>query len=203
MHSNISTKRIQDIPSLNCNNQLEHFDRFINFPELRVVYKNINSKKTTVHDESCKDISDRVNYKLGVDFKSQNPRVLKQSITYQKFLSVFITCRHIVSNLEFDICVLDIDGPDPLVIFPDYDNVTFKKSGLFKRIGLVNAKFFNTDKYRGRVDKFNSVKAYLIMSKINGEICQESRPLLLRLINGVDELTSEEKATLYLLLNAG
>lgn len=202
VHSDISTQKKTNIPTISCNRKRESFDQFVNFPELKLVYKNINSKKMPIKDEAYIEVSNEVNSSLGIDFKSQNPCILKQSLTYQKFVSVLITCRHIVSNVEFDICVMDINGPKPLVVFPDHDHVTFEKSGLFKRIGLANAKFFNTEKYRNRVDKFNSVKAYLLMAKIGGKIGPESRPLLLRLINGVDDLVSEQKEILYLILNS-
>lgn len=177
---------------------MKHIDE--NAPT-QIVYRKINTDKIDNYDECGLICTNCFSNKLGLN-KAGFPLILQESIYYQIIPCVSIKYKHILTNEEYELSIVNyFDNPE-IVNHSNPEKVKISIKSIFKAIKHFLEKLFKTQNYFKRQDQYKEVILFIYLAKADGVIVEEEKEHLIEVINNINDFTNAQKKTLFGLLNS-
>jgi tellurite resistance protein len=164
------------------------------------VFKRLNAVKTENYDEySLKFATNfETNLKLNKDIF---PAVVKEQMSYQIIPCIEIAYKHIITNEEHHLTIIDIWSNPEVVFQSDAEELKQNIGNATKAVGGFFGKLFKTNNFKTKEDKRNEIILLIYLAKVDGKIEEAEKLFLSDMIGNLNEFTNTEKQLLFDLMN--
>lgn len=164
------------------------------------IYKILNSGKTENYDEYSLKYASTFERELKLN-KDSFPMVVKEQISYQIIPCIEIAYKHIITNEEHTVIIIDIWN-DPEIIFQsDAEQLKHNIGNASKAVGGFFGKLFKTNNFKTKEDRRNEIILLIYLAKADGKIEEQEKIYLSEMIGNLDDFTNNEKQLLFDLMN--
>ncbi|TDD99756.1 TerB family tellurite resistance protein [Flavobacterium cellulosilyticum] len=165
------------------------------------IYKRLNAVKTENYDEYSLKFATNFESDLKLN-KAIFPVVVKEQMSYQIIPCVEITYKHIITNEEHNLTIIDIWSNPEVVFQSDAEELKQNIGNATKAVGGFFGKLFKTNNFKTKEDKRNEIILLIYLAKVDGKIDEAEKLFLSDMIGNLNEFTNTEKHLLFDLMNA-
>jgi tellurite resistance protein len=165
------------------------------------IYKRLNAVKTENYDEYSLKFATNFESDLKLN-KAIFPVVVKEQMSYQIIPCVEITYKHIITNEEHNLTIIDIWSNPEVVFQSDAEELKQNIGNATKAVGGFFGKLFKTNNFKTKEDKRNEIILLIYLAKVDGKIEEAEKLFLSDMIGNLNEFTNTEKHLLFDLMNA-
>ena len=165
------------------------------------IYKKLNAGKTENVDEYSLKYATIFEADLKLS-KDAFPMVVKEQIGYQIIPCVEITYKHIITNEEHKLTIIDIWSNPKIIFQSDAEQLKQNIGNATKAVGGFFGKLFKTNNFKTKEDKRNEIILLIYLAKVDGKIEEAEKLFLSDMIGNLNEFTNTEKQLLFDLMNA-
>ena len=165
------------------------------------IYKRLNAVKTENYDEYSLKFA--ANFESDLKLKKDVfPVVVKEQMSYQIIPCVEIEYKHIITNEEHKITIIDIWSNPEVVFQSDAEQLKQNIGNASKAVGGFFGKLFKTNNFKTKEDKRNEIILLIYLAKTDGKMEEQEKIYLSEMIGHLNEFTNNEKQLLFDLMNA-
>ncbi len=165
------------------------------------IYKRLNAVKTENYDEYSLKFATNFESDLKLN-KDIFPAVVKEQMSYQIIPCIEITYKHIITNEEHKLTIIDIWSNPEVVFQSDAEELKQNIGNATKAVGGFFGKLFKTNNFKTKEDKRNEIILLIYLAKVDGKIEEQEKIFLSDMIGNLNEFTNTEKQLLFDLMNA-
>lgn len=165
------------------------------------IYRKLNVGKTENYDEysSKYALSFESDLKLN---KDAFPMVVKEQVAYQIIPCIEISYKHIITNEDHKITIIDIWNTPTVIFQSDAEQLKQNIGNATKAVGGFFGKLFKTNNFKTKEDKRNEIILLIYLAKADGKMEEQEKIFLSEMIGHLNEFTNTEKQLLFDLMNA-
>ncbi|MGZ9676416.1 TerB family tellurite resistance protein [Flavobacterium sp. GNP001] len=165
------------------------------------IYKKLNDVAIENYDDYSHKFATNFESILKLS-KDSFPMITREQISYQIIPCVEISYKHIITNEDHKISIIDIwDNPE-VIFHSDAEQLKQNIGNASKAVGGFFGKLFKTNTFKTKEDKRNEIILLLHLAKVDGKIEEQEKVLLSEMIGNLNEFTNTEKQLLFDLMNA-
>lgn len=165
------------------------------------IYKKLNNLKTENYDQYSLKFATIFETDLKLN-KDIFPMVVKEQMSYQIIPCIEIAYKHIITNEEHKLTILDIWNNPEVIFQSDAEQLQQNISNATKAVGGFFGKLFKTNNFKTKEDKRNEIVLLIHLAKADGKMEEQEKIFLSEMIGNLNEFTNTEKQLLFDLLNA-
>lgn len=165
------------------------------------IYRRLNAVKTENYDEYSLKFATNFESDLKLN-KDIFPAVVKEQMSYQIIPCIEITYKHIITNEEHKLTIIDIWSNPEVVFQSDAEELKQNIGNATKAVGGFFGKLFKTNNFKTKEDKRNEIILLIYLAKVDGKIEEQEKIFLSDMIGNLNEFTNTEKQLLFDLMNA-
>lgn len=165
------------------------------------IYKRLNAVKTENYDEYSLKFATNFESDLKLN-KDIFPAVVKEQMSYQIIPCIEIAYKHIITNEEHHLTIIDIWSNPEVVFQSDAEELKQNIGNATKAVGGFFGKLFKTNNFKTKEDKRNEIILLIYLAKVDGKIEEAEKLFLSDMIGNLNEFTNTEKHLLFDLMNA-
>jgi tellurite resistance protein len=164
------------------------------------IYKRLNTAKTENYDEYSLKFATNFESDLKLN-KDIFPVVAKEQMSYQIIPCIEITYKHIITNEEHKITIIDVWSNPEVVFQSDAEQLKQNIGNATKAVGGFFGKLFKTNNFKTKEDKRNEIILLVYLAKADGKMEEQEKIFLSEMIGHLNEFTNTEKQFLFDLMN--
>lgn len=165
------------------------------------IYKKLNAGKTENFDEYSLKYAASFENDLKLN-KDAFPMVVRELMTYQIIPCIEITYKHIITNEEHKITIIDVWNNPEIIFQTDDEQLKQNINNATKAVGGFFGKLFKTNNFKTKEDKRNEIILLIHLAKVDGKIEEQEKLFLSETIGNLSEFTNTEKQLLFDLMNS-
>ncbi|HQZ25484.1 MAG TPA: TerB family tellurite resistance protein [Flavobacterium sp.] len=165
------------------------------------IYKRLNAVKTENYDEYSLKFATNFESDLKLN-KTIFPLVVKEQMSYQIIPCVEIAYKHIITNEEHNLTIIDIWSNPEVIFQSDAEELKQNIGNATKAVGGFFGKLFKTNNFKTKEDKRNEIILLIYLAKVDGKMEEQEKIFLSEMIGNLNEFTNTEKQLLFDLMNA-
>jgi len=165
------------------------------------IYKRLNAVKTENYDEYSLKFATNFESDLKLN-KAIFPLVVKEQMSYQIIPCIEITYKHIITNQEHNLTIIDIWSNPEVIFQSNAEELKQNIGNATKAVGGFFGKLFKTNNFKTKEDKRNEIILLIYLAKADGKIEEQEKLFLSEMIGHLNEFTNTEKQLLFDLMNA-
>lgn len=165
------------------------------------IYKRLNAVKTENYDAYSLKFATNFETDLKLN-KDIFPAVVKEQMSYQIIPCIEIAYKHIITNEEHKVTIIDIWSNPEVVFQSDAEELKQNIGNATKAVGGFFGKLFKTNNFKTKEDKRNEIILLIYLAKVDGKMEEQEKIFLSEMIGNLNEFTNTEKQLLFDLMNA-
>ncbi|ENI5462039.1 TerB family tellurite resistance protein [Flavobacterium psychrophilum] len=165
------------------------------------IYKKGNASITENFDEYSLKFAASFETDLKLN-KDAFPMVVKEEMSYQIIPCIEIAYKHIITNEEHKLTIIDIWNNPKVIFQSDAELLKQNIGNATKAVGGFFGKLFKTNNFKTKEDKRNEIILLIYLAKADGKIEEQEKIFLSEMIGHLNEFTNTEKQLLFDLMNA-
>lgn len=165
------------------------------------IYKKLNNLKYENYDQYSEKISAIFETDLKLN-KDIFPMVVKEEMSYQIIPCIEIAYKHIITNEEHKVTIIDIWNNPEVIFQSDAELLKQNIGNATKAVGGFFGKLFKTNNFKTKEDKRNEIILLIYLVKSDSKIEEQEKIFLSEMIGHLNDFTNTEKQFLFDLMNA-
>jgi hypothetical protein len=168
-----------------------------NSVQQEVILKNFNEVFHKDYDEIVEDVLKQIQNESNFNFEGYTNKVVREELFFQVIPCVQVQYKHMLTNTEQEVTILDFFNSPKLVIDVEVENKNSALKDTGKKLGNFFGKLFKSKGYKQKEDTKKEIKLMIRLAKADGKIEDSEKLFLSSKITSLDMFTHFEKTELF------